>query len=186
MNRSTPDPHALAEHLDRVAALLHNTGPHAVAQAAILAARGWPASTTGSSARSSDTTSSTERAAGLTGDDGPLTPPAFAGLDERLAGELSALWAAGIKLQTTVAEILSHADDDDPVPAGTGHCARCNRFCRPDHKRPHNRIKAGFCPSCYTAWLRAGRPERSGFVRDYDARQGPAPLVAALASVPQH
>jgi hypothetical protein len=59
--------------------------------------------------------------------------------------------------------VLARGDDDDLLPVGSGECPRCGHFCRPD-KKYTDRIKSGLCPSCYQAWYRLGRPDRSTFI----------------------
>lgn len=166
----------VAQHLREIASALEDNGSHSHADAAagrckcltcaarLLAARGWPAGTTGdgSGSRGADTTSSTERAVV------EPTLPMFAGIDERLAKSLYVMWQVGLKVQSDVRNILAHADKDDVLPAGSGECARCGRFCRPDQKQG-DRIKAGYCGACYRLWLRRGKPERSVFSREGDA-----------------
>lgn len=157
-----PQPPIIARNLRQLADQLDDTGQRAIYQAAVLATRGWPHTTTldNNSSRSSDSTSSTERSA--------LEPGPYDNIDNRLARQLRLMWAATMQLQATLITILSQASDDDPVPAGTGKCLRCNKFVRPDGKRPHNRIQAGWCPACYRRWIRAGRPDRSAFIRTPD------------------
>jgi hypothetical protein len=125
--------------------------------AEILASRGLPSGTLGTGARSSDPTSSTERAVGLVGasSDG-LTPPdpQFVGIDERLAKHMRIIWHAVTEATGLVGLIKSHASDDDPIPAGTGYCVADETFCRPDDKHPDNRLRSGLCPACHQSWLR--------------------------------
>lgn len=45
-----------------------------------------------------------------------------------------------------------------------GSCRRCSRTVP---GTPDDRIRSGYCEACYRAWLRAGRPERQQFERDY-------------------
>lgn len=42
-------------------------------------------------------------------------------------------------------------------------CSCCARdvLCQPG-----DRLRAGFCSACYSAWIRASRPERAEFIRD--------------------
>lgn len=164
---------SLAQHFREVAAALDDNGNHSRTEAnagrcrcltcaaKLLAARGWPATTAGdgSGSRGADTTSSTERAVV----EPPL--PMFAGIDERLAKSLYLMWQVGLRIQTDARNILAHADKDDVLPAGSGECFRCGRFCRPDQKQG-DRIKAGYCGACYRLWLRRGKPERSTFSRE--------------------
>lgn len=181
---------SIAQHLRDVAQVLDTHGRHDRTEAAagrcrclpcaaqLLAARGWPASTMsdGTGSRTADSTSSTERAVGLGGGDrGPLVPPLpplpmFAGIDERLAKHLYLLWQVGLRIQTDARNVLAHADKDDTLPAGSGECGRCGRFCRPDQKQG-DRIKAGYCGACYRLWLRRGKPERSAFSREGGAEE---------------
>lgn len=157
---SPPTPTDLARNLRQLADRLDDEGDKAVRRAPVLAARGYPASTNGSEGgRSSDPTSSTERAA--------LNPGMFDDIDGRLREHMRLCWYMAVKIHANLDVIMSHAPDDDPVPVGTGRCLRCEKFCRPDDKRPHNRIRAGFCPACDTAWRRAGKPDRGIFIRSY-------------------
>jgi hypothetical protein len=153
-------PHALAAAAERVADRLRNHGDAAIAMASVLAARGFAASTLGDGgSRSTDATSSTERAG--TRD---FRDP-WDSIDRSLATALSNLDRAATEADRLLADILSHAEDLDPVPVGTGECQACGRFVRPDRTRPGNRLRAGLCPSDYQAWWRAGRPDRSTWVR---------------------
>ena|GEM_PF-3621290 len=163
-----PAPSVLAKNLRQLADRLDDIGTHKPAccrcircRAQTLAARGWPATTNGTDGgRSSDPTTSTERAA--------LNPGPYDDIDNRLAQQLQAAWHCCLELHASIDMILAHANDDDPVPAGTGRCLRCDKFVRPDGKHPHNRIQAGWCPACYRKWARDGRPDRSWFIRNPD------------------
>jgi len=153
-----PKPAIIARNLRQVADQLDDTGDKAIRIANLLAARGWPTSTTGTDGgRSSDHTSSTERAV--------INPGPYDDIDGRLARQLRLLWATTVHIQGTLVDILAQASDEDPVPPGTGTCLRCQKFVRPDSRRPHNRIQAAFCPACYRRWVRLGRPERSTYIR---------------------
>lgn len=141
-------------------------------RAEILAARGFPSGTLGSGTRSTTVSSSTERAVGLmANEDTALLPPdpQFVGLDDNLAKHLRLIWHAVTTASGLVGTVNSHAPDDDPVPAGTGHCMCCETFCRPDDRRPDNRLRSGLCPACHQSWLywRARNPQgqRPDFVR---------------------
>jgi hypothetical protein len=156
-----PQPRIIARNLRQLADQLDDTGPRAIRMAHLLAARGWPTTTTGTNgSRSSDQTSSTERAA--------TNPGPYDDIDNRLARQLDLLDSAARLTFTTINTILTQASDDDPVPAGTGTCLRCDKLVRPTAKRPHNRIQAGYCPACYRRWVRLGRPDRSTFCRTPD------------------
>jgi hypothetical protein len=115
----------------------------------------------GTGSRGADATSSTERAVV------DPTLAMFAGIDERLAKSLYLMWQVGLKVQSDARNILAHADKDDTLPAGSGECARCARYCRPDVKQG-DRIKSGYCGRCYRLWLRRGKPDRSTFSREGD------------------
>lgn len=155
-----PHPSVIANLLTQTAQQLRDQGEQARRMATVLAARGYPTATLGNGSRSSDTTTSTERAA--------LDPNPWANVDDDLTRLERHLWHTALTYQTVATRILAHASDDDPIPAGTGSCARCTKFCRPDDTRPENRIKAGLCPRCYQTWVRQGRPDRSTFLRTVD------------------
>lgn len=124
-------------------------------KAKLLASRGLPASTLGGSGgRSSDTTSSTERNAGLTGPDGDLTPPRFAGVDEKLAELVAVLHLSAGELSSMARTISAHASDEDAVRPGQGPCGDgCGHVCKP-WKDPEDRLRSNLAPKCYRAWLR--------------------------------
>jgi hypothetical protein len=65
---SHPTPAVLANHGRDVAKRIAEHGAQTILRASVLAARGLPSNTAGSGSRSSDPTSSTERAAGVAGD----------------------------------------------------------------------------------------------------------------------
>lgn len=152
-----PKLNVIAKQLRHLADTLDDEGPRAIDRAAVLSTRGFPASASGASvtfAGGGSTSSSTERAAGLVGDDGPATPPKYAGLDERLAKLLRVVYVTCVQIEETVGRVNSHADDSDPVPAGTGPCIACGLFCRPTKDRPSFRRRERLCPADYTAWRR--------------------------------
>lgn len=163
-----PEPSVLADHLRRVADLIEGMGPRATAQAAMLSAVGWPPGTMGvDGSRSADQTSSTERAA--------LTPHPFDRVDVELSQQLRLMWLTGVQLQGTISRIMAHATTEDMVLAGTGECLvrGCGHFCNP-RKKGEDRLRAGFCPAHYRAWLRQGRPDRGRFIN----RRGNVEAVA--------
>jgi hypothetical protein len=89
------------------------------------------------------------------------------GIDERLAKHLRVIWASVTEASGLVSLVNSHAPDDDPVPAGTGHCRCCETFCRPDAKNPGNRLRAGLCPPCYESRRRWQRRNPDGAYMDF-------------------
>jgi hypothetical protein len=154
-----PRPAVLARNLRQLADRLDDEGDRAIRQAPILAARGWPTSVNGSEGgRSSDPTSSTERAA--------LKPGPFDDIDNRIARQLCYLWAGILHLHASLDTVMAHASDHDPVPPGTGPCAvdGCHHICQP-RKNPNDRLRAGYCPKHHKRWLRLGRPDRSWYER---------------------
>lgn len=147
-----PDPLVLAKHLEDVARQLRTTGKTALRLAPELAARGYPASTMGDGFRSADTTSSVEREA-LHG------TRQWEHVDLHLQQRLRYSWLVTLRLAELLTTICAHAGDDDELPAGSGTCERCARVVRPDVK-PGDRLRAGYCNACYTAWIRGGKPDR--------------------------
>jgi len=152
----------IANQLEALAKQLRVNGDQAKLWANILSARGYPTATLGSGARSSDTTTSTERAVGLSGDTGPLTPPdaAWNGVDGELARYLRLLWLTASQVDVLMVRLLAHASDDDPIPGGTGPCAirHCEHFCNP-RKDDNDHLRRGLCPTHYKRWTRVGRPD---------------------------
>lgn len=163
-----PKPTIIARQLRRLADILDDEGDKATRRAAVLAARGYPTSTAGGGRNGTADCSSTERAAGLAGDDGPLTPPPYTGIDERLAKQLRVVWGSARGAEDTIHLINSKAADDDPIPVGTGMCIRCDRFCRPSKKDPNDRLRLQLCPADYRAFKRwqQGRPIHTPDDRD--------------------
>lgn len=162
---SHPRPKQLARYLREVAKLLENDGGRAVDLAALFAAAGWPAGTNGDGTgiRASSESTSVERAAGV--DQDTPKPARFAGADRRLARTLRLLWKTGLDIEEQVAVLLAHGDDVDELPAGSGSCDCCSRYCRPGVTgSEHDRLRAGLCPACRSAWDRAGRPERGPWI----------------------
>lgn len=161
MSRSHPSPKQLATYLRALAKKLDHSGGLALEQAELLAARGWPASVSGNGSRSSDTTSSTERAA--------LTAGPWAGIDSLLADDHRALWLAALELEGRIDDVLAHDSDVDQLPPGTGYCVcGCERFCSPRQNGPDDRLRAGLAPAChrrYLRWREDGHPDAN--VPDY-------------------
>ena len=150
----------IAENGHATAAKVHLEGTAAVRMAAVLAARGWGTSTLGDGgSRGTDSTSAPERSVLADYVD------RWTGVDRLLAQRLADYDKASSQLAKLIADLLHHAKDHDPIPAGTGECQACGRFCRPDGTKPGNRLRAGLCPTDYRAWLRAGQPARSDWVR---------------------
>lgn len=152
-----PVPKVTAAHLRTVADAIEDHGATAERRAALLAARGWPSGTLGSGSRSSDNTSSVERAVGLQGDDDvqPRTDR-WVDADRELATRWRQAFTAVARLHEYLGDLVAHADDVDPLPAGTGECQACGRFVRPSKRRPNDRLRSGLCDRDRKAWKRSG------------------------------
>ena len=170
-----PTPSVIADAAETVAKRVRRDGTQTIRQASVLAARGLRAATGGIAA--SDPTTPVERAVGLAGDGNDNDPPFnltpadrdLHGIDAELARLHRQWWAIGDQLEALYDRIQSHATDDDPIPAGTGSCRRCNQFWRPTADKPEDRIKSGYgAPCCYMKWVRAGRPDKTLFDRTPD------------------
>lgn len=184
-------PKVLAQYLRAVANRIEADGPHAIRVATILASRGFGSGTLGDGgSRSTDGTSSVERAAGVTSDTGAR--PKFADADRTLAASLRLIWQAGLSIESQLADLLSHGDDVDVLPPGTGNCECCEVFVRPTGERPDFRLRAGLCPACHKAYGRAGGPDRGAWIiqRRQDLRsafksgKAPADIVRLIADGP--
>ncbi len=169
------DDRVIAALLHRVAIALEQEGPKCESLLSLLAAQGWGTSTLGDgTARSTDGTSSTEGALGLRGKDDKAPKPGlldrWSGKDRRRHKLLRVLEQAARAYESLHTDVMAHGTDDDPIPGGTGECACCGRFCRPDGSkegRDEFRLKAGLCPACYRAYLRDGQPwPRGDWIRD--------------------
>ncbi len=150
-------PDVLADHLETVARHLRTGGTQAIQAAHTLAARGYPSSTLGTGPRSTSDTTSTERAA--------LDPDPWAGIDDTLAHLVRRAWKATLDLDSLVVRLLAHASDDDPIPAGRGHCQACETFCIGDGQ--NDRLRDGFCHPCRSAWDRWRRGHPLGLRPDF-------------------
>ena len=195
------DPQDLVPQLRELADVLERCPPHDRRAAStglcrclrctaeLYAARGFPSSTLGSGSRSADTTSSTERAAvgGLA---------RFVDLDTTLAAQLRTLRYSADELAALVVLLRSHDTMDDQLPAGSGSCAACGEFVRPDADRPDRRIKSGLGPACFKSLSRwrqqypeaAMKPTaRSDFITWRRQQPGSCALTgrANLRSVPR-
>lgn len=152
-----PSPKQLAKHLSQAKKLLDDKGGLALDRAELLASRGYPSSTNGNGSRSSDPTSSTERAVGLSGDDGDASPPdrEWIGFDDRLRNRMQAVEQALLDLEGDIAKALAHDNDADPLPPGTGYCAcGCEHYCSPKQNGDEDRLKNLLAPKCHRAFLR--------------------------------
>ena len=154
-----PPPFVLIATLRETVDDLERHLPAAIRMTHLLAAQGWPTGTMGDGgARSTDSTSGPERA--VLGD----YIDRGAGGDVRLAQALQDMTKAVALVRKLVANAVHHARDLDPVPAGTGECQACGRFCRPDQARPGNRLRSGLCPTDYRAMNRAAPPSRQDWI----------------------
>lgn len=185
---SHPEPYAMAEALRSLADLLDESGKQAIRTAPVLAARGFPTSTIGDGgSRSTEGTSSTERGGTqavpiINPRTNKPYPPSelvrFHLIDSRLAAALATAYRGVLLSHVLIAEVVMHADDIDALPAGTGSCLRCGRFCRPTADRPDNRLRSKLCDACRKAWTRASEADRS-LTRGEWLRRGQAALRAA-------
>jgi len=161
-----PSPKQLAAYLRDLASKLDTHGGRALEMAEVLAARGYPGSTTGPGSPSSDTTSSTERAAlvGAPQQPGdPWRPGEWDDADRRLHTHLRALHQAALKVESGIDTILAHGSTADPLPPGTGECTcgtncapdrRSPTFCAPRQNGPSDRLRSGLAPHCYRRYTR--------------------------------
>lgn len=159
-----PTPKVLARHLRDVADALETHGRAALDMAPLLAARGWPSGGAGGGKVSGG--GATIRVLNEEGDEelvsvtsteaAAMAYDRWRGADRELAGRLRALFTAAARAHQYVADLVVHADDVDPLPAGTGECQACTIFCRPTKTRPNFRLKGGLCPAHYQAWRRSG------------------------------
>ena len=163
------DEREVAKLLRRVATGLEG-GNRAEEMASLLAAEGWSSGTTGDGgSRGTEDVSSVERSMGLAG---PSKTPTrglldrWKGVDRRRHQLIRDLKRLASDLEHLDGQLLAHTSDHDRVPAGTGECAACGRFCRPTKARPGFRLRSTLCPSCYGAWRDARMPEpRSDWIR---------------------
>lgn len=143
---SHPDPATMAAVGEEAAKAIRSKTLLATDMASTLAAKGYSARTLGDGgSRGTDTTSSTERLA---------SRPAnrWDAADHAYAAALRDFWRAGLAVIAQTDELLRHASDIDPTPAGTGECRACARFVRPTKQRSSFRLRSGLCPSCFGAW----------------------------------
>jgi hypothetical protein len=174
-----PSPKQLAAYLHRLADKLDTHGGRALDMAEVLAGRGYPTSTAGNGSRSSDTTSSTERAAlvGAPEDrNTPWRPGEWEDADRRLHTHLRALHQAALKAESGVDTVLAHGTTNDQLPPGTGECT-CGTNCAPDRKGPtfcsprqngpSDRLKVGLAPNCYKRFDRWRDGNPGGTVVDW-------------------
>lgn len=156
-----PDARTIASHLRAAARLLEDSGTRARKNAAVLAARGWPAATLGDGLPRAGTPGKpTERAARVDAD--TQAAGHWDDVDIRYATLLRVMWRGAASIETMVTELLAHGSDVDELPAGHGECRCCGRFCQPS-KDSNDRLRAGYCNACRMAWERSGRPQRTDF-----------------------
>lgn len=175
-----PSPKQLAGYLRRLANKLDTHGGRALEMAEVLAARGFPASTGGNGARSSDPTTSTERAAlhnAPKDRDDPWRPGEWEDADRRLHADLSALHTAALTVESGVDTVLHHATTADNIPGGTGYCTCggddpdspfwCGTFCAPRQNGSSDRLKSGLAPKCWMRFVRWRETHTDGTVADW-------------------
>lgn len=179
---NAPPPETLAKFLRQVANQLENHGERSLDLADLLATRGYPNGGY-DGGRSSNTTSSTERAA-LTGAPEDLTERWHAGewddIDRKLRRGMRTIWVAALDLQHDLTRVLAHTPACEhprgkrmceacpPLSVGRGQCMACDHFCEGDG---HNdRLRAGLCHNCTGRWrrYRTAYPNatRSDFITD--------------------
>lgn len=141
-----PPPKQLAINLRRLADVLDQHGAAALDRAETYAARGYPAGGNGGP-RSSDSTSSTERAA--------LNPGSFDEIDRRVKARMRDVWVDATNLEGLICTLMAHASDEDQVTPGTGYCVcGCETFCSPRQNGPDDRLRSGLAPTCHRRFLR--------------------------------
>jgi hypothetical protein len=79
--------------------------------------------------------------------------------------DLMASTAQGIRGR---AESVARCHEKVNQAAGAGVCEVCARYCS---GAEHDRLRSGYCPADHMAWKRAGRPDRSVFKRERQARE---------------
>lgn len=82
-----------------------------------------------------------------------------------LGGMIRAVRDAQLALEAAV-ECLRHSEPDNVAHLDAywqrgGPCECCGRKVE---GTAADKLKSGFCPSCYQAWWRAGRPERAPWI----------------------
>ncbi len=185
---NAPPPATLAAFLRQVANQLESHGDRALDLADLLAARGYPTGGPGGG-RSSDTTSSTERAAlvcapedpnGWHGDAQRWRDGEWDDIDHKLRTAARTVWVAALDLQHDLTRILAHTpicdhlrgkrmcDACPPLSVGRGQCMACDHFCEGDGR--NDRLRAGLCHPCNGRWrrYRTAYPKatRSDFITD--------------------
>lgn len=177
-----PYPKQLAAYLHRLADKLDRDGGRALEMASLLASRGYPGSTNGNGSRSSDTTSSTERAALIGAPEDPAEgeqwqPHEWEGLDRRVTERVRLLWAMGVAVEADMTRSLAHGTTADQLPPGTGYCTCggddpaaptwCGKFCAPRQNGASDRLRSGLHPACYKRFDRWRDTHPEGTVTDW-------------------
>lgn len=163
-------PHDLAAELRKAARILEEQGMDAEYRAPVLAARGYSSQTLGDGgSRGTDSTSSTERHAGVTQECKPadIRLDQWAGVDARLATAMATMQGSMRMVVSLVTNINHHASDVDPIPVGQGECMACGRTCRPT-VNPNDRLRSGLCNACRMAFTRRIDPlmMRADWIRE--------------------
>ena len=156
-----PKPDVIANNLDHLAATLRRDAGRAIDAASVLAARGWAAGTLGDGGGRSGATieADGERIPVTSVEAAALHHDRWSDVDQRLAKLLRILWATTVQLETTIADVLAHADDADELPAASGTCQACGKVVRSDGRRPEY-LRAGLCDACRKHWQRSGIVDR--------------------------
>lgn len=182
MSRSNPSPKQVAAYLRRLADKLEAHGGRAWEMVDLLASSGLSATVIGAGSRSSDRTSSTERAAL----DGAPTEPAngdqwrtnaWVEADRRMDVELRLLWRAALAVEASIDNALAHGTTADVLPPGTGYCTCggddpasphwCGTFCAPRQNGSSDRLVSGLAPTCYRRFARWRETHPEATVTDW-------------------
>lgn len=180
---ASPSPKQVADYLEKLTAKLRVHGGRAWELVDLLASSGLSATVIGAGSRSSDQTSSTERAAL---DGAPAQPSngdqwrinIWAETDQRMDKELRLLWRAALAVERTIDQALQHGSTADQLPPGTGYCTCggddpdnnphwCGTFCAPRQNGDSDRLRSGLAPACYRRFIRWRETHPDGTVADW-------------------
>lgn len=68
----------------------------------------------------------------------------------------------GLKEELKPLKAAHAVEKTNVAPGGVGYCEACAEWC--PGTSDTTRLKSGFCHADYQAWLRAGRPDRAGWI----------------------